>query len=61
MRSVDYKLIKEIREVIVGPPDYSVLVIEYWDLRFICDLVLGIWDYLNSCFTFDYFYSPMCN
>ena len=22
-----------------------VLVIEYWNLRFICNLVLGIWDF----------------
>jgi hypothetical protein len=24
----------------------SVSVIEYWDLGFICNLVLGIWDFL---------------
>ena len=23
----------------------SVLVIKYWNLRFVCDLVLEIWDY----------------
>jgi hypothetical protein len=23
----------------------SVLVIEYWNLRFVCHLVLGIWDF----------------
>jgi hypothetical protein len=25
----------------------SVLVIEYWNLRFICNLVLVIWDFMN--------------
>ena len=25
-----------------------VLVIEYWNLRFVCDLVLGVWDFINS-------------
>jgi hypothetical protein len=24
----------------------SVSVIEYWDLGFLCNLVLGIWDFL---------------
>jgi hypothetical protein len=24
-----------------------VLVIEYWNLRFICNLVLGIWDFTD--------------
>jgi hypothetical protein len=26
-----------------------VLVIEYWNLRFICNLVLGIWDFNIRC------------
>jgi hypothetical protein len=25
-----------------------VLVIEYWDLRFVCNLVLGVWDFMDS-------------
>jgi hypothetical protein len=25
-----------------------VLVIEYWNLRFVCNLVLGAWDFINS-------------
>jgi hypothetical protein len=25
-----------------------VLVIEYWNLQFICDLVLGVWDFYHS-------------
>ena len=25
-----------------------VLVIEYWNLRFVCNLVLGNWDFLDS-------------
>jgi hypothetical protein len=25
-----------------------VLVIEYWNLRFVCNLVLGIWDFFDS-------------
>ena len=24
-----------------------VLVIEYWDLRFVCYLVLGVWDFID--------------
>ena len=36
-----------------------VLVIEYWNLRFICNLVLGIWDlgmryYRFQCSTFSF-------
>ena len=27
------------------PNSKPVLVIEYWNLRFICNLVLGIWDF----------------
>ena len=26
----------------------SVLVIEYWNLRFVCNLVLGAWDFIDS-------------
>ena len=26
----------------------SVLVIRYWNLRFICNLVLGAWDFIDS-------------
>jgi len=25
-----------------------VSVIEYWNLRFICNLVLGVWDFIDS-------------
>jgi len=25
-----------------------VLVIEYWNLRFVCNLVLGVWDFIDS-------------
>ena len=25
-----------------------VLVIQYWNLRFVCDLVLGLWDFIDS-------------
>ena len=25
-----------------------VLVIEYWNLKFVCDLVLGAWDFISS-------------
>jgi len=25
-----------------------VLVIEYWNLKFVCDLVLGVWDFIGS-------------
>jgi hypothetical protein len=25
-----------------------VLVIEYWNLRFVCNLVLGVWDFIYS-------------
>ena len=25
-----------------------VLVIGYWNLRFICNLVLGVWDFIDS-------------
>ena len=25
-----------------------VLVIGYWNLRFVCNLVLGVWDFINS-------------
>jgi hypothetical protein len=25
-----------------------VLVIEYWNLRFVCNLVLGVWDFIES-------------
>ncbi len=25
-----------------------VLVILYWNLRFVCNLVLGVWDFINS-------------
>ena len=28
-----------------GPPAVNVLVIGYWNLRFICNLVLAIWDF----------------
>ena len=28
-----------------GGSNVFVLVIEYWNLRFICNLVLGIWDF----------------
>ena len=24
-----------------------VLVIEYWNLRFVCNLVLGVWDFIG--------------
>ncbi|MGB6282015.1 MAG: hypothetical protein WBG91_17515, partial [Syntrophobacteria bacterium] len=24
------------------------LVIEYWNLKFVCDLVLEIWDFINA-------------
>jgi hypothetical protein len=24
-----------------------VLVIEYWNLRFVCNLVLGVWDFIS--------------
>jgi len=34
----------------------TVSVIEYWNLRFICNLVLGIWNFLfsmdDACFDF---------
>ena len=26
----------------------TVLVIEYWNLRFVCYLVLGVWDFIFS-------------
>ena len=29
----------------------SVLVIEYWNLRFNCNLVLGIWDFVGAAFS----------
>jgi hypothetical protein len=35
----------------VGPQFQNskpVLVIEYWNLRFVCNLVLGVWDFINS-------------
>jgi len=25
-----------------------VLVIYYWNLRFVCNLVLGVWDFIDS-------------
>ena len=25
----------------------SVLVFEYWNLRFVCNLVLGVWDFID--------------
>ncbi len=28
-----------------------VLVIEYWNLRFVCNLVLGVWDFTDGRFT----------
>jgi hypothetical protein len=31
------------------PNSKPVLVIEYWNLRFICNLVLGIWDFRFKC------------
>ena len=30
------------------PNPKPVLVIEYWNLRFVCNLVLGVWDFRNS-------------
>ena len=30
-----------------GPNLFCVLVIEYWNLRFVCDLVLGVWDFID--------------
>ena len=27
--------------------DEAVLVIGYWNLKFICNLVLGIWDFID--------------
>ena len=38
-------------EVTKIPNLFFVLVIEYWNLRFVCNLVLGIWDFIN-------FYTP---
>jgi hypothetical protein len=41
--------------IITGRPEFTmrcdttvmnVLVIEYWNLKFICDLVLEIWDFI---------------
>ena len=29
------------------PNSKSVLVIEYWNLRFVCNLVLGVWDFIG--------------
>jgi hypothetical protein len=29
-----------------GPNLFSVLVIEYWNLKFVCNLVLGVWDFI---------------
>jgi hypothetical protein len=31
-----------------GPNLFCVLVIWYWDLKCVCNLVLGIWDLLHS-------------
>jgi hypothetical protein len=25
-----------------------VLVIQYWNLKFVCNLVLGVWDFIDS-------------
>jgi hypothetical protein len=30
------------------PNSKFVLVIEYWNLRFVCNLVLGVWDFIGS-------------
>ena len=30
------------------PNSKPVLVIEYWNLRFVCNLVLGVWDFIDS-------------
>jgi hypothetical protein len=30
------------------PNVFSVSVIEYWKLRFVCNLVLGVWDFIDS-------------
>ena len=29
------------------PNSKPVLVIEYWNLKFVCNLVLGVWDFLD--------------
>jgi len=29
------------------PNLFCVLVIEYWNLRFVCNLVLEIWDFIS--------------
>ena len=29
------------------PNSKPVLVIEYWNLRFVCNLVLGVWDLID--------------
>ena len=29
------------------PKLFFVLVIEYWNLRFVCNLVLGVWDFIE--------------
>jgi hypothetical protein len=31
-----------------GTTAVNVLVIGYWNLRFICNLVLGIWDFYDT-------------
>jgi hypothetical protein len=30
------------------PNLFCVLVIEYWNLKFVCNLVLGVWDFIDS-------------
>ena len=30
------------------PNLFFVLVIEYWNLRSVCNLVLGVWDFIES-------------
>ncbi len=37
--------------------NFKHLVIEHWNLRFICNLVLGIWDFISECFKHQMFSS----
>jgi hypothetical protein len=32
------------------PNSKPALVIEYWNLRLVCNLVLGVWDFIDSLY-----------
>ncbi len=33
------------------PNLFCVLVIEYWNLKFVCNLVLEVWDFISSLYS----------